>query len=71
MYDVYSEIDREQAELDVLAENRKRYTSEYRAAVDNAQEEMSTLKADLETRLTNYAMEFLQERVSVAFNRQT
>ncbi|HCI3234910.1 TPA: AAA family ATPase [Pseudomonas aeruginosa] len=69
--DVYSEIDREQAELDVLAENRKRYTSEYRAAVDNAQEEMSTLKADLETRLTNYAMEFLQERVSVAFNRQT
>ena len=70
-YDVYSEIDREQAELDVLADNRKRYTSEYRAAVDNAQEEMSALKADLETRLTNYAMEFLQERVSVAFNRQT
>src|SRR5690606_13301459 len=71
VYDVYSEIDREQAELDVLAENRKRYTSEYRAAVDNAQEQMSALKADIETRLTNYAMEFLQERVIVAFNRQT
>ncbi len=70
-YDVYSEIDREQAELELLAENRKRYTAEYRVAVDNAQEDMSVLKADLETRLTNYAMEFLQERVSVAFNRQT
>lgn len=70
-YDVYSEIDREQAELDILAENRKRYTAEYRTAVDSAQEKMSVLKADLETRLTNYAMEFLQERVSVAFSRQT
>ena len=70
-HDIYSEIDREQAELDILADDRKRYTLEYRAAVDNAQEEMSALKADLETRMTNYAMEFLQERVSVAFNRQT
>lgn len=70
-YDVYSEIDREQAELDLLAENRKRYTAEYRAAVDQAQDEMSVLKADLESRLTTYAMEFLQESVSVAFNRQT
>lgn len=70
-YDVYSELDREQAELDILAENRKRYTAEYRTAVDNAQGKMSGLKADIETCLTSYAMEFLQESVSVAFNRQT
>ncbi|EMR49357.1 AAA family ATPase [Pseudomonas putida] len=70
-YDVYSEIEREQAELDELARDRKKYTEEYRAAVDDAQEKMSLLKADLETRLTSYAMDFLQERVSVAFSRQT
>ncbi|CZT26661.1 AAA family ATPase [Pseudomonas cerasi] len=70
-YDVYSEMDREQAELDELSRNRKNYTAEYRAAVDSAQEKMSGLKADLEARLTNYAMEFLQEQVSVAFSRQT
>lgn len=70
-YDVYSEMEREQAELDELARDRKKYTEEYRAAVDDAQEKMSLLKADLETRLTSYAMDFLQERVSVAFSRQT
>ncbi|MBK0155574.1 AAA family ATPase [Pseudomonas sp. S75] len=69
--DIYSEIDREQAELDLLGAERKRYTAEYRAAVDRAQEDMSLLKSDLEARLTNYAMEFLQEQVNVAFSRQT
>lgn len=70
-YDVYSEIEREQAELDGLARDRKKYTAEYRAAIDKAQDKMSLLKADLETRLTSYAMDFLQERVSVTFSRQT
>ncbi|MGO2767023.1 AAA family ATPase [Pseudomonas taetrolens] len=66
-----AEIDREQDALNVLANSRKEFTAKYRAAVDQAQDRMGTLKGTLESTLTSYATAFLQEKVSVAFSRQT
>ncbi len=71
IFSVQAEIDREQEELSVLSEERRKLTAQFRSAVDLAQEQMDTLKESLRELLTGYAMAFLQEKVSVSFNRQT
>ncbi len=69
--DLQKEIVREQAELQLLSEKRRKLTADYRAAVDNAQVQISTLKEELRSGLEAYAKAFLQEDIYVVFNRQT
>lgn len=66
-----AEIEREEVALAKLDEERKVLTERYRTLMSEAQSSMDGLKEDLRNRMTHYASEFLQESVTVTFDRKT
>lgn len=65
------EITREELELDKLDKERKALTEKYRKAVALAQESIERIRESLADRVAHYAERFLQESVSVRFERNS
>lgn len=68
--DLEAEIQREQAAIDAMDVDRKRFAAEFRAAVQEARSSMDDVKEELRAKLTDYAEAFLREEVKVVYSAQ-
>lgn len=61
----------EEINIKLLEENRKKHSDEYRRLIDEAQEQIETIKEKIRNTVAKYAQEFLHERVEVVFRKET